>query len=508
MPDPITISEYDFAIVGDMEKPKSKPLPETPFRILLMGDFSGRTGRGAGNAARLRPAPVDRDSIDAVLKSMKVEIVLPLAGKNSGPVTIRFAAMEDFHPDSIYQRLDIFRELRDMREGLDDPAALAALADELRQEPPAKEMAEAPQPPPPVEAGGLLDQIIDQTRQPSSRPVSPRPSSELDRLVREIVRPHLVARDHPRQQEMIAAVDRASGELMRQILSHPRFQKMEAAWRGLAFLVSRLEADDGLGVYLLDMGREELAADLAAVGDLRKSAIYRLLVEETVQTPGGVPWAMVAGCYSLEKTLADIGLLARMAQLAAAAGAPFIAAAGDRMLCRRSLHQTPDPDDWQPEVEPAAEEAWQLLRRLPEARFVGLVLPRLLLRLPFGADTDPLDSMAFDELGEESVHEKYLWGNPCLACALLLGQSFSRRGWQMEPGIIDEIANLPLHVYQQDGESRTKPCAEVVLTQRAAEMMLERGLMPLISFLNQDRVRLAGFLSIAEPPTRLAGPWS
>lgn len=507
MPDPITISEYDFAIAVDLEKRAVKPQPETLFRILLVGDFSGRTSRGEGNPARLRPVAIDRDNINAVLERLQVEIALPLAGKKQGPVTIGFAEMDDFHPDRIYQRLDIFAELRDMREALDDPAALAMLSDELREQPPATEM--TPMPPPAPEGVGLLDQIIDQTTHSSSRQMSQRPGSQLDSLVRELVRPHLVAKAHPRRQEMRDAVDRASGELLRLILSHPHFQAMEAAWRGLDFLVTRLETAEQLGVYLLDMSKEELAVDLAGDSDLRKSAIFRLLVEEAVQTPGGVPWAVVAGCYSLEKTMADIGLLARMAQVAGVAGAPFIAAASDRMLCGRSLHQTPDPDDWHPQPEPAAEEAWQLLRALPEAQYLGLVLPRLLLRLPFGADTEPLDAMPFEELGEEEGgHERYLWGNPVLACALLLGQAFSRQGWQMRPGEVDEIASLPLHVYQQEGESRTTPCAEVVLTQRAAELIMERGFMPLLSFVNQDRVRLARFQSIAEPPTRLAGPWS
>ena len=508
MPDPITISEYDFAIAGDLEKRAGKPQPETPFRLLLVGDFSGRTSRGEGNPARLRPVAIDRDNIDAVLKGMRVEIALPLAGKKQGQVTIGFGAMDDFHPDRIYQRLEIFAELRHMREALDDPAALAMLSDELREPPPATGMTEMPPPAAPAGAG-LLDQIIDQTAHSSSRQMPLRHGSQLDSLVRELVRPHLVAKAHPRQQEMRDAVDRAAGELLRLILSHPHFQALEAAWRGLDFLVSRLETAEQLGVYLLDLSREELDADLAGDSDPRKSAIFRLLVEEAVQTPGGAPWAMVAGCFRLEKTLADIGLLARMAQVAAAAGAPFIAAASDRMLCPKSLHQTPDPDDWQPQTQPAAEEAWQLLRTLPEAQYLGLVLPRLLLRLPFGADTEPLDAITFEELGEdEDGHERYLWGNPVLACALLLGQAFSRQGWRMRPGEVDEIASLPLHVYQQDGESRTKPCAEVVLTQRAAELIMERGFMPLLSFVNQDRVRLARFQSIAEPPTRLAGPWS
>ena len=513
MPDSVIISEYDFAIVGDLKKREAKPHPETPFRILLMGDFSGKTSRGQGRSAgetsgRLRPVAVDRDNIDAVLKRMNVEIALPLGGNNNAPISIRFAAMDDFHPDSIYQRLDVFKDLRDIREGLDDPAVLAALAGELRAKPPKEMEQEVPQEQPPLQEGGLLDQIIDQAEQPTSRPVSQRSGSQLDSFLQDIVRPHLVAKAHPRQQEMIDAVDKAAGELMRLIISHPHFQAAEAAWRGLDFLVARIETEDKLGVYLLDMSKEELAADLAVDSDLRKSSIYRLLVGEAVQTPGGEPWAVVAGCYTVEKTLADIGLLARMAQVAGAAGAPFIAAAGDRILCGQSLHMTPDPDDWQPRPEPATAEAWQLLRSLPEARYVGLVLPRFLLRLPFGADTEPLDTMTFDELEEQGGHENYLWGNPCLACALLLGQAFSRQGWPMEAGSIDEISNLPLHVYRQEGESRTKPCAEVVFSQRAAEMILEAGLMPLLSFRNQDRVRLARFQSIAEPLTRLAGPWS
>ncbi|MEW6518160.1 MAG: type VI secretion system contractile sheath large subunit [Thermodesulfobacteriota bacterium] len=508
MSDPITISEYDFAVVSDMEKTQSKPQPDTPFRILLLGDFGGRTRRGAGESARLRPVALDRDNIDALLARLQVEIALPLAGRDQAPLIIRFAEMDDFHPDRLYQRLEIFAELREMREALADPAALAAFTDELRQEPPAAEQPEMPPLQAPQEGGGLLDQIIDQTAHPAaSRTASPRPGSQLDSFVRQLVRPHLLARAKPKQQEMLDAVDRAAAELLRLILNHPRFQAMEAAWRGLDFLASRLETDEQLGIYLLDLSREELAADLAG-DDLRRSAICRLLVEEALHTPGGVPWAVVAGCYTLDKTLADIGLLARLARIAEAAGAPFIAAASDHMLCGQSLHQTPDPDDWRPRTEAAAEEAWQLLRSLPEAQYLGLVLPRLLLRLPYGADSDPLDSLSFEELDAEGGHENYLWGNPVLACALLLGQAFSRQGWRMQPGEVDEINSLPLPVYQQDGESRTKPCAEVVLTQRAAERIMEAGLMPLLSFVNQDRVRLARFQSIAEPLTRLAGPWS
>ncbi|MBI5556317.1 MAG: type VI secretion system contractile sheath large subunit [Deltaproteobacteria bacterium] len=514
MPDPITISEHDFEIVSSLEKREGKPQPETPFRMLVMADFSARlkpaaSGPAAAPPGKPRPVRVDRDTLDAVFARMGVEIALPILGKNNAPVRIRFSELDDFHPDSIYRRVDVFKELRDTRESLRDPAVFAAFAETLHPEPRRDEKMPPPPGPPIPGGGGLLDQIIEQeSGQPSSRPASPQSRSELDSFVRDIVRPHLLRADHPKAREAIGAVDAAAAELLRMIISHPRFQQTEAAWRGLNFLLSRLETDDMLAVYLLDMTKEELGADLAGVSDPRKSALYRVLVEETVRTPGGEPWAVVAGCYTMRETLADVGLLARMAQVAQAAGAPFIAAASDTMLCAEALYRTPDPDDWQPWAEPEAREAWQLLRQLPEASSLGLVLPRFLLRLPYGADTEPLDTMNFEELGEEDEHENYLWGNPALIGALLLGQAFSQQGWRMEPGAVAEIDSLPLHIYSREGERRTMPCAEAMLSHRAAERILDAGLMPLLSFLNQDMVRLARFQSLAEPPTRLAGPWS
>ena len=104
-------------------------------------------------------------------------------------------------------------------------------------------------------------------------------------------------------------------------------------------------------------------------------------------------------------------------------------------------------------------------------------------------------------------HEDYLWGNPCFACVYLLAKAFNLYGWDIRPGFIQEIEGLPLHLYREWGESRIKPCAEVVLTKRAAEIILDMGIMPLLSFRNQDTVRLARFQSLADPVSLLAGRW-
>jgi type VI secretion system protein ImpC len=97
-------------------------------------------------------------------------------------------------------------------------------------------------------------------------------------------------------------------------------------------------------------------------------------------------------------------------------------------------------------------------------------------------------------------HDLYLWGNPSFACLYLLAQAFSEYGWDFQPGIVQDIEDLPLYVYKEKGESKTKPCAEVVLTQGAVEAILEKGFMPLISSKNQDRVQLARFQATLTRP--------
>jgi type VI secretion system protein ImpC len=518
MPKSITFDELEFRLVADRVNPASAPDSEDPFRILIMGDFSGRTNRGVASSGAaledLRPIRVDRDNIDAVMAKLGIGLELRMIGRAAPLVSMRFSELEDFHPDHLHEFLEVFQALKDTRKRLENPVTFAAAAGGLKGE---KPYAEAPASPikseyRPADKTGpvsvdLLDQIISQTPREPSKTDSNPPPPEWQSFLQEIVRPHLVSDPHPRQVETLAAVNVATGKLMRMILHHPDFMAMEAAWKGLYFLVSRLETDALLKLYLLDVSKEELAADLGAVENLHATGLYRLLVEQSIETPGTEPWAALIGDYHFEKRHEDIDFLGRIAKIARASGAPFIAAASDKMVCRTSLVKTPDPDDWLQSASPEAAQAWQALRELPEAAYLGLVLPRFLLRLPYGADTEPVDAFDFEEMPPPLDHETCLWGNAGFACALLLGQAFSRNGWQLRPGELLDVNDLPLYLYKDNAESKLLPCAETLLTQRAAETILDFGLMPLLSFLNQDSVRLARFQAIAAPLCRLAGRW-
>jgi type VI secretion system protein ImpC len=152
----------------------------------------------------------------------------------------------------------------------------------------------------------------------------------------------------------------------------------------------------------------------------------------------------------------------------------------------------------------AVSETWEELRKSPDARWLGLALPRFLLRLPYGKDTSPIEAIPFEEM-PESEHSAYLWGNPAFLCAYLIGQSFVANGWELGGRLQRRVDGLPMHVYREDGEPVAKPCAEILMTERDAENLLEAGFMPVASLKEQDAVLIVRYQSIAEPAAALAG---
>jgi type VI secretion system protein ImpC len=512
VPKSISFGKIDVEVVSSLEKAGGVPEKDTSFRVALLGDFSGRANRGVFDPvlADRRPLMVDRDNIHEVMKKLAVEIRLPIF-KDAPPVVLHISDMEDFHPDRLFETLEIFQALRDTRQSLKDPETVAALIKEGDRrekpvQPPESRKIEGITVPKAVaqSTGGLLEQVLEETEKKPAQDQASRGRSEWDGFIQNIVAPHAVPDVEQQQKRMIAKLDAATGELMRMVLHHPDFQAIEAAWRGVHFLASRLETDEQLQLYVIDISKKELSSDLNADEDVRTTGVYELLVERT----GGKPWAVLAGDYTFQKTSEDIKLLGRMAQIAKAVGAPFLAASHDDILGCESLAKTPYPENWTQSSDREIQQAWDALRKLPGASYIGLALPRFLLRLPYGSDTDPLERFAFEEMPGASIHRHYLWANPCFACALLLAQSFSSSGWQLRPGSIQDIESLPLHVYKEEGDSKTKPCAEVVLTVEAAEAILESGLMPLLSYKDRDVIRLARFQSLAAPLTRLGGRWS
>lgn len=480
---PSSFGSIDLDVQAGRQRYTDPPEPDTPFRIAVLGDFSGRDNRGIVDTqiAARKTFRIDRDNFDQVLARIQPQLCLHEAG------TIRFSEFEDFHPDRIYD-LPLFRMIEWGAQAAPRPAAPEPEAPVMRPPAPRRRVS--------------LDELLDSTEEQG---LSRRPVDDLSRIVDEIVKPHLVPKPDPAQVESRAAGEAAAGECMRAIIHHPAFKALEAAWQGVFFLVRRLETGTDLQVHLIDVSKAELAGDLLPADDLRRTGLWRLMVEESVGTPGAVPWSVIACDYTFDSSLDDVDLLARLAMLARAAGAPVIAGASPRILGAESLCDHQRPEAWHP--DPISSGYWARLRQMPEAAWAGLALPRFLLRMPYGTGSNAIDRFDFEEFAGAPEHEDYLWGNPAFACAYLLGQTFSQAGWSMAPGMVREIGGLPAHTYRDDGEPVLKPCAEVLLTEYAADAIFERGIMPLASLKGRDAARLLRFQSIADPPSALAGRW-
>jgi len=475
-----------------------------PLRILVMGDFGGRANRGLSEPgeglADRRIHRVDLDTFEDV-----VGRVAPRLELSAG--SVRIGELEDFHPDGLYERLDLFRALRGIRKRLLDPATFDDAAAELRREGAAPAAGtETAEPAAEASAGADEEDADTIARLMGSAPAeAPSPATgALEDLIRDAVAPHVVPDADPRQDLYVAAVDEAVSSQMRALLRDPHFRALEAAWTSLDELVRNVELDEDRRLFLLDVTKEELLEDFRAVtGELERSGLYRRLVEKGVGTAGGEPWSVIVGDYSFGAEPADAGLLAGLGAVASRAGGPFLAGADPTLLGFASFADAPDPSEW-PEEEP---EPFAELRESAVAPWVGLALPRILLRLPYGKATDPVGAFDFEEVASGDDHEGYLWGNPAFGMATLLARSHTDRGWSMSPGDDLDLADLPAHTIEVDGEKAMKPCAEVLLSERAAGAILARGLVPVLSVKSRPAARLVRFQSVASPPGPLAGPW-
>ncbi len=516
--------QFDFSFSNSQQIPSTRQRSDRAMCILLMGDFSGRGSRGiletVDKLAKRTITSVDIDNFNDRMVRFAPQLHLPIGDKPDSGMAIQFTQLDDFHPDELYQNLGLFQELKDIRGRLMDPEAFPQAASELLHEAqPLEQVAKSTtdiasdnEPTSEEDDASIFDRLLGgQISENAKAPTHIRntmPETLIKQYARDIVRPYTVPKADPFQPQYVAAVDQAISEQMRAVLHHPDFQALEALWRSVYGMITSVETDLDLKIYLLDITKDELAEDIKAAQDqLEDSELYRLLVEKSTGTLGSDPWSLLVGDYTFTTEDNDLSLLAALGAIGSQAGSPFLAAADASFLGYRSVVETPDPRDWKLK-DTEAESALQNLRQSSVAPWIGLVHPRILLRMPYGKDSDPLDYFEFEELRHQREHESYLWGNSAFACAMLIAIAFQMKGWSMEPGDYLDVENLPAHIFEEDGESQMMACAEEFLTERAASAMLDRGLMPMMSYRNRDAVRLMRFQSIAEPLTALAGSWA
>jgi type VI secretion system protein ImpC len=460
--------------------------PDAPLRVLVMGNFSG-SGSALEFALR-KPLRIDIDNFEKILGKLNPAIRIRLGDADS---VLTITSMDDFHPDNILRRV----------AGFADIERIAVMPDN------AEDTSNVPSP-----ATGAESDDSTLTRLLGSAPGAGEPAAlrsgvNLDALIRTAVAPHLVAPLDPNVARQTQSVDVARTIAMRELLHDSMFQELEAAWRGLRWLVFEHDAGEALEISILDVDRSSLHADLERhSNDLRQSHLYNLVVTEAHGHFGGHSYASLIGDYVFGPQPADMRLLAALGAIAMHAGAPFIAGAEPSLIGGGDLSGATEPTQW---PAPSGEAAllWQALRECPQAPAIGLVLPRLIGRLPDGGRGEEIESFTFDELIAPHAHDNYLWLNGAFGCAQLITAAFARSAWQMEPGDVLDLEDLPAALYESDEGPVLKACAEMHLSHASAAHLLELGVMPLMSHRDRNVARLARFQSIASPPTALRGPW-
>ncbi len=470
------------------------PLQQTPFRIALVGDFTGRASRNdheVGSALAARAVRrVDRDDLGEVMRQMAPTLKVRLSSEEA-PILLRFTSLDEFHPDHLFQELPIFRALRDVRRELSDPATYAAAARALT--------GEAPSPTRAPSGGGLLNEILDDASPLDADAALRESGGDLHAFLERMVRPHLVPRADPQQAELVALVDAAISTTMRAILHAPAFQALEAVWRGVDLLVRRLETSGELQIHLIDLSDAELAAALPPDGDPMVSPLRRLLSRAADDTP----WAIVAGAFRFGSGEADAERLAQLGAIGHSLGAAFVSEARPELVGALDVLSLGDHAIWKPSPDPS----WEAFRTLPLARWVGLVAPGFLLRAPYGRDFEACELFVFEEHEGAVPSGECLWGPPAFVVALLLGRAFAEVGWRFAERLHPVVGGLPWVMAGAPPDDGLLPVGQVLLSEAAADRMIARGVMPLATLKETDSVRLVRLQSVALPSAPLSGRW-
>jgi type VI secretion system protein ImpC len=456
--------------------------------IGVVGDFSA----AAESAARRRLHVIDRDDFDDVLARIAPRLELGLAYCHS----ISLSRFEDFHPDSLATRVPALSKLLDARDEVgnlslmrrlieDSGVDLAAVQAGAETESDGKggaRSSEGPSAPQVTSEGDLLDAIVSGRKiEGPIRVARATLDPAFERVVSEIAEASADRTDYAAQERWRAAIDAEIAARMSAILSHPAFLALESSWRSLRSLVFGIDTSESLRIRILDLSAAELLGELSGE---RSPTLDRILVQQERDTPGGVALDLLVADYAIGDGEEDRARLAALADLAVRAAAPVVA----------GLH---------PSLWGSGEIDWEALERiasagrgLPGAARLGLIGPRLLLRPPYGPNTEPIDRFEFDEAGGEGAAPGYVWGNAAYLVAFAAGEACATVGDASEMARFSRLEDLPIHVHREDGATVATGPTDQLLSDSEIDRVRDLGLMPLVGFRGQDTAFVGAFRSL------------
>ena len=351
--------------------------------------------------------------------------------------------------------------------------------------------------------GGILDRIIAETRLTPDDEAYDIAKRGVSAFIEELLKPQ--NENEPVKKamvdRMIAEIDAKLSQQMDEILHHPQFQALESSWRGLKLLVDRTNFRENIKLELLNASKQDLLDDFEDSPEIVQSGLYKHIYTAEYGQFDGQPVGALIANYFFDPSAPDVKTMQYVASVASMSHAPFIAAAGPKFFGLESFTGLPDLKDLKDHFEGPQFAKWQSFREQEDARYVGLTVPRFLLRNPYDPEDNPVKSFVYKENVANS-HEHYLWGNTAYTFASRLTDSFAKFRWC--PNIIGPqsggaVEDLPLHHFESMGEIETKIPTEVLVSDRREYELAEEGFIALTMRKGSDNAAFFSANSAQKP---------
>ncbi|HEX4135055.1 MAG TPA: type VI secretion system contractile sheath large subunit [Bryobacteraceae bacterium] len=284
-------------------------------------------------------------------------------------------------------------------------------------------------------------------------------------------------------KDRIGQIDNLLSNQLNEIMHDPSFQQLEGSWRGLNYLVMNSETGTQLKIRVLNLTKKELLNDMEKATEFDQSVMFKQIYEEEYGTFGGNPYSLLVGDFEFGRHPQDMSILEKMSGVAAAAHAPFIAAASPKLFDMDSFNELGVPRDMAKSFESTELVKWRSFRESEDSRYVTLTLPHVLMRLPYGPDTVPVEGFDYREDVDGRDASKYLWGSSAYALAQRITNAFAQYKWcaairGVEGGGL--VEGLPAHTFKTDsGDIALKCPTEVAITDRREKELSDLGFISL-----------------------------
>jgi type VI secretion system protein ImpC len=357
-----------------------------------------------------------------------------------------------------------------------------------------------------TETTNLLDQVIAATR-PQDAKEADRAKGYFKQFLEGVVKPgQVVSKDvEANIKYWIGELDKKLSSQLNEIMHHPEFQRLEATWRGLHYLVHQSETGTALKIRVYNAKKSEIARDLERAVEFDQSQLFKKVYEEEYGILGGQPYGMLIGDYDFGRGAEDVDLLKRISNVAAAAHAPFISNASPKLFNWDRMTEMPNVRDLAKIFEGVEYAPWKSFRDSEDSRYVALTLPKVLARLPYGQEFKKVPEFNFEEMVDGKDHDKYLWMGAAWAYATRVTDAYAKDGWFARTRGVEgggKVEGLPVHTFPtDDGDVAMKCPSEIAITDRREFELSNLGFLPLIHAKGKDFAVFMGTQSCQKPKT-------